>query len=78
MSGIRVGAVYSRNKNIIAALTNVAVFYSTALYLQVVIVRKMGLCSVRIVNVDNLSDDYILAQVFFSLFSSFSREERGL
>ena len=38
LSGVRAGAVYSRNKDIIAALQNIAVFYSIALYLQVVIV----------------------------------------
>lgn len=36
---MRAAALYSRNENIIAALQNIAVFYSIALYLQVWLLR---------------------------------------
>ncbi|XP_046860875.1 probable inactive 1-aminocyclopropane-1-carboxylate synthase-like protein 2 isoform X2 [Xenia sp. Carnegie-2017] len=34
LSGIRVAVMYSRNKDILASLTNIAIFYSTPLYIQ--------------------------------------------
>jgi hypothetical protein len=43
LSGIRAGALYTRNQDIVAALCNIAPFYSIALYLQVFIACSLHL-----------------------------------